>query len=479
MGNSLPISLPGPELQSDERSLSVVPSPASGQSASVDLIAVLRQGLAEGSQPPAALMHAATEVARVLTGADGVALALRTKGLIVCRARSGDPTPELGAPLNTDSGISGECIRAASIMLCRDTANDPRVDPEVCRAMGIGSIVVVPLRGPTGVAGILEAFSTRTQAFAEEQINSLRGLAEIVEAAYEREYRAQQDAAFASLRSARTRALVPSASVSGASVSAASIPAGIAEKQVLDEPSPARRYWVMGIAAVALLLVAGVWLSGRESTPETASAQPSTQVHGAATESQAAIPQPAPPKPKPGIERSQGSTAGVLKNAAQIEATEDRPTQVAISLPPASPLKTKAPSSTTDSIPDPPSVTIASSTTGSSASGAPFAELTIPANSLPKLDARISEGVTEGKLIRRVEPVYPMQARAQRIEGNVALEVTIAEDGTIHNVKQVSGSPVLAAAARNALQSWRYSPFLLNGKPVSIQKQITFIFKLP
>jgi len=469
MAHSLPTSLPGPELLSDDQSLSVVPSPAIEKSASVDLIAVLRQGLAEGSQPPAAIMHAATEIARVLTGADGVALALRTKGLIVCRARSGDPTPELGAPLNTDSGISGECIRTASIMLCLDTANDRRVDPEVCRAMGIGSIVVVPLRGPSGVAGILEAFSTRTQAFGEEQINSLRGLAEIVEAAYEREYRAQQDAAFASLRSARSRPPVPAASLAG----------GIAQNQVLDEPSPARRYWIMGIAAVALLLVAGVWLSGRESTPETAAAQPSTQIHGAGTEPQVAIADPAPPKPKPGIERAQNSTAGVLKKAAQIEAAEDQPAEVAISLPPARPVERKAPPATTDSNPEPPPVTIISSTIGLSPSSSPIAALATGSNSLPKLDAKISEGVTEGKLIRRVEPSYPMQARAQHIAGSVSLEVTIAEDGTIRNVKDISGSPVLAAAARSALQSWRYSPFLLNGKPVAIQKQITFIFRLP
>jgi|SRR5271165_6145041 len=469
MAHSLPTSLPGPELLSDDQSLSVVPSPTTEQSASVDLIAVLRRGLAEGSQPPAAIMHAATEVARVLTGADGVALALRTKGLIVCRARSGDPTPELGAPLNTDSGISGECIRAASIMLCLDTANDPRVDPEVCRAMGIGSIVVVPLRGPSGVAGILEAFSTRTQAFGEDQINSLRGLAEIVEAAYEREYRAQQDAAFASLRSARSRPPVPKASVPGVT----------AENQVLDEPSPARRYWAMGIAAVALLLFAGVWLSGRESTTQTAAAQPSTQIHGAVTEPQATIADPAPPKPKPGIERSQPSTAGVLRNAAQIENTEPEPSTVAISLPPPRPLATKAPSASTGSSPEPPPVTIITSTLGSSASGPPITGSGAGAENLPKLDAKISEGVTGGKLLRRVEPGYPMQARAQRIAGSVSLEVTIAEDGTIHDVKEISGSPVLAAAARSALQGWRYSPFLLNGKPVAIQKQITFVFKLP
>ncbi len=468
MGDAVSTSLPDPEVQSEDQPLSAIPSEATEPPASVDLLVVLRQSLAEGSKTPASIMDATTEVARVMTGADGVALALRTKGLIVCRARSGEPTPALGAPLNTDSGISGECIRAASIMLCRDTANDPRVDPEVCRAMGIGSIVVVPLRGPSGVAGILEAFSTRAHAFGDEQINSLRALAEIVEAAYDREYRAQQDAAFASLRSARTRVSAPAASVS----------AKIKEQPVFDEPSPARRYWVIGIAAVALLLFAGVWLSGRESTPETAAAK-SPQVHRAATEPQANIPELVlPPKPKAGIARSQGNAAGVLKNAAEIEDTSPSPTEVATNLKPAPPVQTKEPSAIAEPSPEPPPVMIASATLGPSAN-APIAGLATGGGNLPTLDAKVSQGVTEGKLIRKVEPNYPMQARAQHIAGTVALEITIAEDGTVRNIKEVSGSPVLAAAARSALQGWRYSPFLLNGKPVAIQKQITFIFRLP
>jgi len=234
----------------------------------------------------------------------------------------------------------------------------------------------------------------------------------------------------------------------------------------------------LGIAAAAVLLAAGVWLSGRESTPETAAAQSSAQVH-AATQPQASVPEPVtPPKPKPGIERSQSTTAAVLKNAAEIEGTEaPGPELVARNLTPPTPAATKAPSVTADPSPEPPAVTIGPSTSGP-LSGE-ITELTATSDPLPTLDAKISEGVTEGRLIRRVDPIYPMQARAQRVEGSVALVVTIAEDGTISKVKQINGSPLLATAATNAVQGWRYSPFLLNGKPVAIQKQITFVFKLP
>ena len=425
-------------------------------------------------------MHATTEAARVLAGADGVALALRTKGLVVCRARSGDPTPELGAPLNTESGISGECLRAASILVCDDAANDARVDPEVCRSLGIRSIVVVPLRGPIGIAGILEAFSTHTQAFGDEQIDALRGLAEIAEAAYEREVRTLQEAAFASLRSTRTRSLFTGASK----------PVATPEKRddkddkdkdvvVFDEVSPARRYWVLGIAAAALLLVAGVWLSGREPAPEMAAKAASAPIHSTATEP----PSPTPmvvtaPKPKAGFahpDAGRGTAATTLKNAAGIEPTGDsQPANVAITMPPPSHVAEKTSPSPTFASPEPPVII-----GGPPPSADQLSRLAGFSETMPKLDAMVSKGITEGKLIHRVEPLYPAQARAQRMAGTVTLEMTISEDGSVRGVKQVSGSPVLAAAAAEAMRRWRYTPFMLNGKPIAVQKAVTVIFKLP
>src|SRR5689334_16814336 len=148
-----------------------------------DNVSALRDALVAGTHPPASILHAAADAARILTGASGVAIAVRTRGLVACRARSGDIAPELGAPVNVDSGISGECLRTATILICSDTETDCRVDPDVCRILGIRSIAVVPLRGPMGIAGILEAFSVSPAAFGDEQINTLRGLAEIAESA--------------------------------------------------------------------------------------------------------------------------------------------------------------------------------------------------------------------------------------------------------------------------------------------------------
>ena len=450
-------------------------------SESLDLLAVLRQNLNQGLQPPAAIMHATAEAARILTGADGAALALRTRGVIVCRACSGDPTPDLGAPLNVDSGISGECLRAASILVCDDAENDVRVDPEVCRYLGIRSIVVVPLRGPAGIAGILEAFSTRTGAFREKHIDWLRTLAEIAEAAYGREVRGLQEAPVAPPKASRIRMLSDGTPDRGAT----RIPA-------VDGTSPARRAWFIGIAVGIMLLVAGVWLSGHEPALETSAKEPPpAQLHP----TDAPVPAPAietPLKPKPGIPRSDRSAAETLKNAAQVEVIDSaRPAPVPSSTAEASsPVAAAQPATATS--PDPPSVAGYSSVgsspveslgtesaIASSESRDQLARLTASASPLPSLDAAVSQGITAGRLVRKVDPIYPAQARVQHLAGTVALEITIADDGRVREVKQVSGSPMLAAAASEAIRKWRYTPFLLNGKPLEVQKQISVIFKLP
>jgi protein TonB len=98
---------------------------------------------------------------------------------------------------------------------------------------------------------------------------------------------------------------------------------------------------------------------------------------------------------------------------------------------------------------------------------------------LPKADLRMSNGVTEATLVHNVPPVYPTQARAKHLDGAVILETTIAEDGSTRNLKIISGPPLLAKAAAEAVLQWRYRPSLLNGKPVAVQRQITIVFKNP
>ena len=91
---------------------------------------------------------------------------------------------------------------------------------------------------------------------------------------------------------------------------------------------------------------------------------------------------------------------------------------------------------------------------------------------------RISQGVTKGLLIHRVEPMYPPLARAARVQGDVILNAIISTDGNIENLQLVSGHPMLVPAALAAVKQWRYKPYLLNGAPTEVETTITVIFTL-
>lgn len=91
---------------------------------------------------------------------------------------------------------------------------------------------------------------------------------------------------------------------------------------------------------------------------------------------------------------------------------------------------------------------------------------------------RISQGVSQGLLIHKVQPVYPIAARSNHVQGMVLLKAVIGKDGRIAELTPVSGPPELIPSAVGAVQQWRYRPYLLEGKPAQVQTQITVIFKL-
>jgi TonB family protein len=90
---------------------------------------------------------------------------------------------------------------------------------------------------------------------------------------------------------------------------------------------------------------------------------------------------------------------------------------------------------------------------------------------------RISQGVSQGLLIKRVQPKYPPAALAVRTQGAVQIQATINKEGNVTNLKVLSGDPVLARAALEAVRQWRYKPYYLDGNPVEIETQITVNFK--
>ncbi len=91
---------------------------------------------------------------------------------------------------------------------------------------------------------------------------------------------------------------------------------------------------------------------------------------------------------------------------------------------------------------------------------------------------RVSMGVQAGLLIRKVQPAYPPLARQARIQGTVLLQAEISKNGTIENLRLISGHPMLAPSAIEAVKQWKYRPYILNGEPVEVETQITVNFTL-
>jgi periplasmic protein TonB len=91
---------------------------------------------------------------------------------------------------------------------------------------------------------------------------------------------------------------------------------------------------------------------------------------------------------------------------------------------------------------------------------------------------RVSSGVAAGMLVHQVKPQYPPIAVQARIQGTVVLQAVIGKDGRIQELRLVSGHPMLAPAAIEAVKQWRYRPYLLNSEPVEVDTQINVNFTL-
>jgi TonB family protein len=91
---------------------------------------------------------------------------------------------------------------------------------------------------------------------------------------------------------------------------------------------------------------------------------------------------------------------------------------------------------------------------------------------------RVSQGVSTGLLVTKVQPQYPDDAKQARIQGQVVLQAKIDKNGDVEELSLVSGHPMLAPAAIEAVKQWKYKPYLLNGQPVKVEPQIVVNFQL-
>jgi hypothetical protein len=204
--------------------------PISDENATVSSVEAVRREVREIGDDFDAVLHLITERALSLTGAGGSALAFLTDDRMICRARAGEPAPPLGAPVDAKHGLSGECVRSGSLVSCEDTENDPRVDAEICRTLGIGSLMAAPIVSDFRVAGLLEIFSPHPRAFTKAHETVLDRLVEMIPKTHREKTQPEETQPEAPIRPETvSRVSRPLASESG------SIPA---TPEVLRQPKP-------------------------------------------------------------------------------------------------------------------------------------------------------------------------------------------------------------------------------------------------
>ena len=179
----------GPHIENEsggsaQRTMRARPASAAGYSSLIAEWAEIEKDVELFGPNVSAALQLIAERALALTWATGSAVALRSEinsAELICEARAGNESPELGARLDTDSGFSGECVRSGNTLICDDAEMDPRVDPRSCRRLGIRSIIACPIIVDKNQnIGILEVFSPEATAFWDNDARTLERLARII-----------------------------------------------------------------------------------------------------------------------------------------------------------------------------------------------------------------------------------------------------------------------------------------------------------
>jgi periplasmic protein TonB len=105
-------------------------------------------------------------------------------------------------------------------------------------------------------------------------------------------------------------------------------------------------------------------------------------------------------------------------------------------------------------------------------------ENSAPAQAQLPQRVRVSQGVSQGLLIKRVQPEYPKKARKKHVQGSVVLRALITKNGDISDLQLISGPDLLVPSAMEAVKQWKYKPYFLQGQPVEVETQITVIYTL-
>jgi TonB family protein len=460
------------------------------------------------------VLNEIVEQACMATGASGAAIVLERGGEWVCRASTGRSAPQLGARLDTASGLSGACVKTQTVQRCDDTENDPRADVEACRTLGIRSAMILPLLQSGELVGVFEALSTLPSGFGERDERTLEALSRRVLNNLERASgpvsagtmsvgQAIAGGTSAAEPSKSAGAVADDTTVFAAATTESSdrvsdgkqdspdqllaLPLAQAPREAASRRGANFITLALGAAvlayAVLLTVLVAERLGGRRAGARAhASAAVSAPVVGA------------------GQPTGVGQTAGAGQNAGSpssgsLSAGTNTSRSAPVSTVPAA----ATPRATT-TFPPPGGLLVYENgkeifrmkptvEQGEAAAGQgmnPSEITTAHESGVQRASAVEPTGVfvlppnvAEASLLHRVEPDYPEKARLQGIQGAVVLSVRIAQNGSVQSATPVTGPPLLAQAATDAVKQWRFKPLLVGGRPAEMQTKITLDFRLP
>ena len=483
-------------------------------------LAALRVTMLNLSVDTEAAMQMLAEEIMQLAGAVGAAIALKNSDQIVCRASAG-LAPGVGAVLQPGQGLSGECVLTGELVRCEDTDVDARVNPQICRDLGFRSALIVPFMLDGQSIGLVELLAAEPHHFNDDDVLFLNDVAGVVLEAnglsvgsdlIERAISSETDvpvdvkdvvtdlmlaleeqrpeSSTVSIMPEITDAVIreqiefiektnaaPVIAKPQLSFAVRSIPV----RQV--KGSSTRRTITLSVAAALVLaIVGGLWMWNAHRSPttqpgelQTATASSTAAKNGDAASSTAGnSANNASDASVTGASEASAVTRSVDKPVARnTDATAQRRIATLSPKQGSSVLLGEARSSA-----DPtPAPSIAS--LGGFPSNAPVLPPVGEPASPVFQPSKISSGLRGGTPIYQPRPNYPEMAKRNGVTGDVVLKFVVTKNGTVTNVRVVSGNPTLALAAIQSVKLWRYRPFLLNSEPTEAESQATIKFTSP
>jgi len=427
-----------------------------------------------------------------LTRATGAAIALREGEDVFCRASFGN-APDVGVKLSSSS-LSGECLRTGALVMLEDSENDPRVSPEICRQLNLRSLLIMPVTSGPETVGIAEVLSPNAHNFEGGDVLVVSFLTDLIAsiAAPPTATSTPDYARFSALpvieplpteesqspEPALTSTLNPPVSERVSVRPATALPAKgtlpIAEKDAyagktvsIQISARGFRLSVIGALVALVLLLLAYYFYRQSRTPKPVNSSPSVSSNPASTAapSTAAVASPTTVPPQNSESRTKASR---IARSAPTDTNEPGPVELAVI-----PVRTAGLAS--DSVaPEP--VAFSALDVSKGPNSLP-ASIVVTKPTAPELSPTQSQGVVAGRLIKKVLPPYPDMARRAGVSGDVVMSGIIGTDGALHNLKVVSGSPLLRDAALQAAKQWRYSPYMLGNKAVEAETHITVSFR--